>query len=61
MLNFILTNLSTIIDSLILLAVVSRVVYKQVKAKKNGQSSCSACSGCAAAPLCSSQEKIVAK
>lgn len=43
----------TIIVSAILIIIVSLIIYKQIKNKKEGKSSCSCgCSGCAMSEVC---------
>ncbi len=61
MLDLLVSNLSTIVVSLIILAVAVRIILKQIRAKQNGKSACSACSGCAAASICPSQKETLDK
>lgn len=45
--------LGTIIVSAILIMIVGLIIYKQIKNKKEGKSSCSCgCSGCAMSEIC---------
>lgn len=39
-------NLSTIIVSVLLLTMMGGIVYKMIRDKKSGKSSCGGCSGC---------------
>lgn len=56
MLNFISSNLSTIIVGAILCGVVALVIRKIVKDKKNNVSSCGCgCSNCSASAFCHSK------
>lgn len=53
MLDFLANNLSTIIVSAIVLAVVAGIVIKMIKDKKSKKSSCGCgCSGCPSAGAC---------
>ena len=53
MMNFMTENISTILVSLVLLAVVSLVIRKMLKDKKRGVTSCgTSCNGCAMAGSC---------
>ena len=56
MLEFLSQNIGTIIVLLILLAVVAAIIAGQVKAKKQGRSSCG-CSGCPNSGACHSSKK----
>lgn len=48
MFEWLLGNLSTILVSIVLLAVVAWIIYGMIKDKKQGKSSCGGnCSGCA--------------
>lgn len=44
MIDFIMSNLATIVVGIVLLGVVSLSIRKVVKDKKNGVSACSSCS-----------------
>ncbi|MBQ3109866.1 MAG: FeoB-associated Cys-rich membrane protein [Clostridia bacterium] len=47
----------TIVVSAILIIIVSLIIYKQIKNKKEGKSSCSCgCSGCAMSEVCHSKK-----
>lgn len=54
MIDFIKTNISTIIISVIMLCIVTFIIYRMIKAKKAGKScSCGCgCSGCPQAGSC---------
>jgi len=58
MLNFLITNLGTIIVAVILLLIVTAIIMKLVSDKKKG--GCASCDGCSGAchysSECSSQE-----
>ncbi|MGM9551593.1 MAG: FeoB-associated Cys-rich membrane protein [Clostridia bacterium] len=50
--------LATIIISIILIALLTMIIYKQIKNKKEGKSSCGCgCSGCAMSDICHSGSK----
>lgn len=53
MLNFIISNLATIIISGILLSVVLWIITDMVRKKKSGQSGCSSCGSCGGCPSAS--------
>ncbi len=58
MLNWIIANLATIIICAILVVVVSLVVIKMIRDKKQGKGSCSCgCSGCAMSDTCHGKNK----
>ncbi len=58
MLTWISVNLGTIVVSLILIIVVSAVVFKMIKDKKNGISSCGGnCAHCNMCAACRSPKK----
>lgn len=58
MLEFLSQNIGTIIVLLILLAVVAAIIAGQVKAKKQGRSSCGCgCKGCPNLGACHSSKK----
>ncbi len=58
MLEFLSQNIGTIIVLLILLAVVAAIIAGQVKAKKQGRSSCGCgCKGCPNSGMCHSSKK----
>lgn len=58
MLTWISVNLGTIVVSLILIIVVSAVVFKMIKDKKSGISSCGGnCARCNMCAACRSPEK----
>lgn len=46
MLQFIISNLATIIVSLLLITMVSMIIRKMIRDKKQGKSCCSGGSGC---------------
>lgn len=53
MLTFLTENLSTIIISLIIVAIVACIVFKMIKDKKNGKNSCGCgCENCPSAGMC---------
>lgn len=53
MLSWIISNLATILVTVVLLAVVALVIVHMVKDKKNGKSSCGCgCSECAMRDKC---------
>jgi hypothetical protein len=53
MMDWIITNISTILVSLVLVGLVAIVIRKLVKDKKKGVTSCgTSCSGCAMAGSC---------
>ncbi|MBO5870114.1 MAG: FeoB-associated Cys-rich membrane protein [Clostridia bacterium] len=51
--NWIIENMATIIVSAIVLGVLSLALYKIIKDKKSGKTSCGcSCSGCAMKEMC---------
>jgi len=53
MINFIISNLATIIISAVLVAVAVLIIVKTIKNKKNGKTSCGCgCSGCPSSEFC---------
>ncbi|MEG0894747.1 MAG: FeoB-associated Cys-rich membrane protein [Oscillospiraceae bacterium] len=53
MINWIAQNISTIIISIVLLAIVSTILFVMVKNKKKGKSSCGcACTNCPMSGKC---------
>ena len=53
MIQFISENLSTILITAALAAVVALIIVKMIKDKKKGKTSCScSCTGCAGASIC---------
>ena len=53
MLQFILSNLATIIIGLVLLSVVTLVIMKMIRDKKQGKGCCgSSCQGCSHSTSC---------
>ncbi len=46
MLQFIISNLATIIVSLLLITIVTMIIRKMIRDKKQGKSCCSGGSGC---------------
>ena len=53
MIGWLSANLGTIIVAVILIAVVSLIIYKMIKDKKEGRSSCShGCQNCAMKGTC---------
>jgi hypothetical protein len=58
MMDWITSNLSTILVSLVLLGLISLVIRKMVKDKKKGVTSCgTSCNGCAMAGNCKELRK----
>lgn len=56
--DWIINNISTILVSLVLLALVALVIRKMVKDRKKGVTSCgSSCSGCAMSGSCKELRK----
>lgn len=53
MLNWLIGNIATIIISLVLILIITSVIYKIIKDKKQGKSSCGCnCANCAMAGSC---------
>lgn len=53
MIDFIINNLGTIAISILLLGIVAGIIFKLVKNKKQGKSSCGCgCSNCAMSDVC---------
>ncbi|MBQ9374860.1 MAG: FeoB-associated Cys-rich membrane protein [Ruminococcus sp.] len=51
--SFIIDNLGTIIISVVLLAVAASIIFKLVKNKKQGKTSCGCgCSNCPSSSVC---------
>lgn len=58
MLNFLAENISTIIVAIAVLAIIGFIVYKMIKDKKQGKSSCGCgCKDCANASMCHGNNK----
>ncbi len=58
MLEFLISNMGTIIVLVVLLAVVGLIIFKMKKDKKQGKSSCGCkCSGCPNSQFCHSAEQ----
>jgi FeoB-associated Cys-rich membrane protein len=58
MMDWIITNISTILVSLVIIGLVSLVIRKLVRDKKKGVTSCgTSCSGCAMAGSCKNLQK----
>lgn len=54
MLEFLRSNLATILVAAALLAIVWRILLRMYRERSSG---CGSCSGCAAAPLCQSAKQ----
>jgi hypothetical protein len=53
MIDFIVSNLGTIIVGLIVLAIIVAIIVKKIKDRKAGKSSCSCgCSNCPSSSMC---------
>lgn len=53
MLNWLIGNIATIIISLVLILIITSIIYKIIKDKKQGKSSCGCnCANCAMAGSC---------
>lgn len=58
MITWIMTNLGNIVVSLILIAIVTAVIFKLIKDKKNGVSSCGGnCKSCGMCASCNRKDK----
>ena len=58
MLEYLIANIGTIAVSLILAVIVSAIIVKSVKNKRQGKTSCSCgCSGCSMSHICHSKSE----
>lgn len=58
MVKFLLENIGTIIVGLVILAIVVLIIYKMIKDRKKGKSSCGCgCSNCPSSSMCHSKTK----